>query len=82
MFSDQGADQVCSGIVQPDKNKDRHDKERRVAHDTGCPRFCADEIQYGEGAGTINLGKERKCPIINRVRCLIVEFSYHCQHDK
>ena len=34
MFSDQGADQVCSGIVQPDKNKDRHDKERRVAHDT------------------------------------------------
>ena len=56
MFSDQGADQVCSGIVQPDKNKDRHDKERRVAHDTRCPRFCADEIQYGEGAGTINLG--------------------------
>ena len=44
MFSDQGADQVCSGIVQPDKNKDRHDKERRVAHDTRCPRFCADEF--------------------------------------
>mgnify|MGYP000075573611 CR=1 FL=1 len=46
------------------QNKDRHDKERRVAHDTRCPRFCADEIQYGEGAGTINLGKERKCQLL------------------
>ena len=82
MFSDQGADQVCSGIVQPDKNKDRHDKERRVAHDTRCPRFCSDEVQHGEGAGTINLGKERKRPVVDRVRRLIVEFGYHCQHDK
>ena len=45
----------------------------------GCKSYW---ITSQTGVGSINLGKERKCPIINRVRCLIVEFSYHCQHDK